>query len=102
MKWVSFCLVFLIGSESKAQTQVEWTQNVSWDGISHWSEYLIFSPKFTGPNAMLVPEVSTGKVKNDGGRYYGLAFGVLDEKGQTQGRPRVKLTSVEEMLALLD
>ncbi len=75
MRWVSFCLVFLIGSESKAQTQEEWVQNVSWDGISHWSEYLIFSPKFTGPNAMPVPEVSIGKVKNEsyiklGGQYH--------------------------------
>ncbi len=38
---------------------------MNWDGISHWSEFLIFSPKFMGPNAMPVPEVSKGRVNNE-------------------------------------
>lgn len=58
----------------RAQTQQEWAENVNWDGVSHWSEFLIFSPNFSGPNAMPVPDVSTGKVNNQsylriGGQY---------------------------------
>ncbi len=68
-------LALLWASRLEAQTQQEWADNVNWDGISHWSEYLIFSPKFSGPNAMPVPEVSNGNVDYQsylriGGQYH--------------------------------
>ena len=78
MKWVLIPAILLLTLTAEAQTQEEWEQNVNWDGVSHWSEFLIFSPRFSGPNAMPVPLTSTGKVTNSsfvslGGHYQGLA-----------------------------
>lgn len=47
-----------------AQTQAWWADNVGWDGKSHWSDYLIFSPGFLGPNALPVPRQTDGRIDN--------------------------------------
>ena len=41
-----------------------WSDLVGWDGISHWSEYQIYSPGYMGPNSLPVPSLSDGKVNN--------------------------------------
>ena len=64
MKGILTILMFGFYLIAVGQTQQEWATNVNWDGISHWSEYLILSPKFSGPNAMPVPEIANGKVDN--------------------------------------
>ena len=33
-----------------------------WDGITHWSKYLIVSPGYFGPNALPVPDVKQGLI----------------------------------------
>lgn len=43
-----------------AQDHAWWADNVQWDGISHWKSYLIFSPAYLGPNALPIPDMSTG------------------------------------------
>ncbi len=37
-----------------------WNQVHNWDGVTSWSNYLIVSPAFMGPNALPVPEVKKG------------------------------------------
>ena len=39
-----------------------WADNVQWDGKSHWSTYIISMPRYLGPNALPIPELSWGKV----------------------------------------
>ncbi|MDZ4808290.1 MAG: hypothetical protein SGI96_08460 [Bacteroidota bacterium] len=39
-----------------------WSNNVNWDGQSHWSKYLILSPKYMGPNALSVPFINNGSI----------------------------------------
>src|SRR5687767_6948751 len=45
-----------------AQNFTWWEQIHGYDGHSHWSDYMTFSPAFMGPNALPVPEVRTGRV----------------------------------------
>ncbi|NND07371.1 MAG: hypothetical protein HKN87_13420 [Saprospiraceae bacterium] len=42
-----------------------WADNVEWDGVTHWSEYIVYGPNFLGPNAMPVPSFSTGKIEKN-------------------------------------
>src|ERR1051325_6887565 len=39
-----------------------WNQQHHWDGIRNWSEYIIKSPGYMGPNALPVPFIRTGRV----------------------------------------
>lgn len=34
----------------------------NWDGITHWSKYMKYSPKYFGPNALPIPEVKNGTI----------------------------------------
>ncbi|RXK60385.1 hypothetical protein ESA94_07905 [Lacibacter luteus] len=45
---------------SAAQTAEWWERTVRWDGVSHWSHYIKFSPAYLGPNALPVPSVTNG------------------------------------------
>ena len=47
---------------SFSQTLDWWRNLVNWDGTSHWSTYLITSPKYFGPNAFTVPYINNGSV----------------------------------------
>lgn len=62
--------LFIIGKEAKAQTLQQWAQTVNWDGVSHWSKYIITQPKFTGPNALPVPFIGNGST--DSSTYAGI------------------------------
>ena len=46
-----------------AQDYGWWNNLVQWDGRSHWSEYLIYTPRYFGPNAIPVPEIKDGKIR---------------------------------------
>lgn len=37
-----------------------WNELVDWNGVNHWSDYMILSPGFMGPNALPVPLLGTG------------------------------------------
>lgn len=34
----------------------------NWDGVTHWSRYMIISPGYLGPNALPVPEIRNGLI----------------------------------------
>ena len=41
-----------------------WNKVHNWDGVTHWSDYIIYSPYYLGPNALSVPFSQKGQVKN--------------------------------------
>lgn len=55
-------ILLLCSGSLSAQDHNWWSNNVQWDGISHWREYLIFAPRYLGPNALPVPEQTQGQV----------------------------------------
>jgi len=52
--------LWLISLQGTSQTFAWWRDNVRWDGVSHWYEYLTISPAFFGPNALPVPAINNG------------------------------------------
>ncbi|MBU9936630.1 MAG: hypothetical protein KTQ13_08270 [Ferruginibacter sp.] len=55
-------LFFSCSPGGHAQTLVQWSQLVHWDGVSHWSRYLRTQPAYQGPNALPVPRVGNGSI----------------------------------------
>jgi hypothetical protein len=45
-----------------AQTFNQWAQTVHWDGVSHWSRYMITMPAYQGPNSLQVPRMANGSI----------------------------------------
>lgn len=62
MRYRFFFLAFLSPFFLYSQTFDWWKNNVNWDGVSHWSRYLIVSPKYLGPNALTVPQINNGSI----------------------------------------
>ncbi len=71
--------LLLAGLKTTAQTQEEWARTVNWDGISHWSKYIITQPKYMGPNALPVPFIGNGST--DSNSYVGTSFSFYSMKG---------------------
>ncbi|MDX1907181.1 MAG: hypothetical protein SF053_09125 [Bacteroidia bacterium] len=55
-----FCWGMLTGLGAVAQVY-DWAAIVGWDGVSHWSRYLIYAPGYLGPNALPVPALPDGR-----------------------------------------
>ena len=55
-------LLLITGHTVNGQTAEWWQQNVNWDGTTHWSRYIITSPKYLGPNALTVPFINNGSI----------------------------------------
>lgn len=49
-------------NKGNTQTLDRWSQVVGWDGISHWSKYMIRMPAYLGPNALPVPHIGNGSI----------------------------------------
>ncbi len=60
MKKILFIIFFSISLQSFSQSYIWWNKINNWDGITNWYKYLIFSPKYMGPNALPVPEIKNG------------------------------------------
>lgn len=58
-------LLLLTGHILQAQDYSWWNSKHNWDGYTPWSDYLIMSPGFMGPNALPVPEVRKGKLPKE-------------------------------------
>lgn len=52
----------LLWSTLSAQTFDRWAQVVGWDGVSHWSKYMIHMPAYQGPNSLPVPRITNGSI----------------------------------------
>lgn len=63
-----FLLVILVLPQAVAvwsQGHDWWANNVQWDGVTHWSEYIISAPRYLGPNALPVPAINQGFIDNE-------------------------------------
>lgn len=60
--------IMLFADCKNAHTQVDdaswWNHVHNWDGVTHWSGYIIHSPYYLGPNALPVPFSQKGVIKN--------------------------------------
>ncbi len=60
-------IILLLQSEfaiSQNEDSSWWNEVHNWDGVTHWSDYIIYSPYYLGPNALSVPYSQKGYVKN--------------------------------------
>lgn len=57
-----FCC-FVINSN--AQDFAWWSRTVNWDGVSHWSRYMITQPGYLGPNGLPVPHIGNGSIDSN-------------------------------------
>lgn len=62
MRNACLCVFLLIGLSPAAQTFTRWAQVVGWDGVSHWSKYMISMPAYQGPNSLPVPRITNGSI----------------------------------------
>lgn len=47
---------------TRAQSLEWWAETVKWDGVSPWSNYIIYQPAYLGPNALPVPALGNGNI----------------------------------------
>lgn len=52
----------LVAHTALSQDHDWWAQNVQWDNQSSWTTYINFKPRYLGPNALPIPELSGGEV----------------------------------------
>lgn len=61
--WPFLFLAILSGSKpAGSQDWTWWNEKHNWDGVTHWTRYLIISPVYMGPNALPVPVIKQGTV----------------------------------------
>ncbi|RMG17698.1 MAG: hypothetical protein D6730_23700 [Bacteroidetes bacterium] len=66
LKYCFFFLLLACFTAGRAQDPYAWwKEKHQWDGVTHWSRYLIIAPAFMGPNALPVPELNQGRVSNE-------------------------------------
>jgi hypothetical protein len=71
MRFIPFILFMFLQTTLFSQTRQRWEQVVNWDGVSHWSRYMITLPAFQGPNSLPVPQVGNGHI--DSNSYIGVS-----------------------------
>ncbi|MEA3444789.1 MAG: hypothetical protein U9R19_08715 [Bacteroidota bacterium] len=64
---IALIIVMLIlpSTHTYSQDDFSWNDLVAWNGVTHWTNYLIVSPGYFGPNALPVPELKNGQIKKD-------------------------------------
>lgn len=66
MRWAKIIIIlFWFASPGRTQDFGWWNELVKWDGVSHWSEYLTYTPRYFGPNALPIPEIKNGRLHSD-------------------------------------
>jgi len=60
-----------------------WNSKHEWDGVTSWTNYLIVSPSYLGPNALPVPEIHKGRLP--GTRFLELGIDGHYSKGDQTG-----------------
>ena len=62
---IGFFILFLFRMGlSQGDPPVDSDPNRNWDGVTHWSRYIVISPGYMGPNALPIPEQTKGKVRS--------------------------------------
>jgi hypothetical protein len=65
MRILFLAVVCCLSLHSKAQTFDWWASTVNWDGVSHWSQYIITQPGYLGPNALPIPRIGNGSIDSN-------------------------------------
>ncbi|MBN8688247.1 MAG: hypothetical protein J0M10_14570 [Chitinophagales bacterium] len=71
MRILIVVLLLFSCSLASTQTRQRWEEVVGWDGVSHWSRYMITLPAFQGPNSLPVPQPGNGRI--DSNSYIGVS-----------------------------
>jgi hypothetical protein len=79
MKFTLVIFFILLQLSAPSQTRERWEQVVNWDGVSHWSRYMITLPAFQGPNSLPVPQLGNGRI--DSNSYIGVSGAFHYTKG---------------------
>ena len=61
---IGICLILNTLTANSQDNTYSWNDLVSWNGVTHWTNYLIISPGYFGPNALPIPDLKTGLVEN--------------------------------------
>ncbi|HUM97198.1 MAG TPA: hypothetical protein PK275_05035 [Chitinophagaceae bacterium] len=62
MKKIFLITILFAVKSAHTQTQQQWAQLVGWDGVSHFSKYIIFNAGHMGPNALTIPSLTNGSI----------------------------------------
>lgn len=62
MKYRLAFIALFISVTAKTQTEAWWRNLVNWDGTTHWTKYITFSPGFMGVNALPIPAIGNGSI----------------------------------------
>jgi hypothetical protein len=62
MRKLLLLLLVISSYNTNAQTIDAWARLVNWDGISPYQQYIIYAPKYLGPNALPIPEIGQTKI----------------------------------------
>ncbi|MBL7730483.1 MAG: hypothetical protein JNM88_04840 [Chitinophagaceae bacterium] len=65
MRKLILCLFIFSFFNAGAQTFDRWAQVVGWDGVTHWSRYMIHMPAYQGPNSLPVPALTNGSIDSN-------------------------------------
>lgn len=57
-------LLMLVLAPLSGTAQTWWNEANNWDGVTHWSRYITFSPYYMGANALPVPSVTEGNYES--------------------------------------
>jgi hypothetical protein len=78
-------LTIFISSIVQSQTFDWWRNLVNWDGVTHWSKYIKFSPGYMGVNALPIPSLGNGSI--DSVHSFGLTGNFHFSKGDNTQNP---------------
>jgi hypothetical protein len=62
MKLFFTAILLFIQCQMQCQTFDWWKNHVKWDGVTHWSKYIKFSPGYMGVNALPIPVMGNGNL----------------------------------------
>lgn len=62
MRKTLLAFLLMMSISGTAQTFTRWAQVVGWDGVSHWSKYMLTMPAYQGPNSLPVPRITNGSI----------------------------------------
>lgn len=63
MKIITLSFFLFLALVASAQDDYSWwNEKHNWDGYSPWTQYMTISTSYMGPNALPVPEVTTGSI----------------------------------------
>jgi hypothetical protein len=65
MRIFTVFIFYSLFSQSFSQDDFAWWNEAhNYDGYNHWTDYIIYSPYYLGPNALTVPSSKKGKINN--------------------------------------